>query len=146
MSEIDYFAAGDALRARVMAFEAEQLKKPQVALKVVIHNAPGIHARELHIPAGMDVTGAIHKYANLNTLSQGEMLLIDGEVAVHVKAPFTVVSPPGTKRVARTLTDCVWTTYFSTEMTDPDEVVAHFTTNNEQEYLAHCELLKLKGN
>lgn len=133
------------LRARVIDFEREQLKRPQVALKVVHHVSPGIMARELHIPAGTEVTGAIHKYANLNTLSQGEMLLLDGDQAVLVKAPYTVVSPAGTKRAALTLTDCVWTTYFATELTDPDEVVAHFTTNNEQEYLAHCERLKLEG-
>jgi len=133
------------LRARVLAFEGEQLKKPQVALKVVIHNSPGIQAREVHIPAGTELTGAIHKYANLNTLSQGTMLLIDGDQAKAVSAPITIVSPAGTKRAAKALTDCVWTTYFATNLTDPDEVVAHFTTNNEQAYLDHVERLKLEG-
>lgn len=133
------------MRARALAFEHGQLKKPQVALRVVIHNAPGIHARELHIPAGMEITGAIHKYANLNTLSHGTMLLIDGDNAVAVSAPYTVVSPAGTKRVALTLSDCVWTTYFGTDLTDADEVVAKFTTNDEHEYLAHCAALKLEG-
>ena len=134
------------LRLRVLAFEAEQLKKPQVPIKVVTYNSPRIHAREVHIPAGTEVTGAIHKYANLNTLSKGTMMLIDGDGQGQiVSAPFTVVSPAGTKRVARTITDCVWTTYFGTDLTDPDEVVDYFTTNNEQEYLAHCERLKLEG-
>lgn len=141
----DMTASQADMRKRVLAFEREQMKKPQVALRVATYNAPGVHARELHIPAGMEITGAIHKYANLNTLSQGAMLLIDGDKAVRVSAPYTVVSPAGTKRVALTLTDCVWTTYFGTDMTDADDVVAHFTTNTEHEYLAHCAALKLEG-
>jgi hypothetical protein len=135
----------DELRARVLAFEQEQMKKPQVELKVVHHFSHGVVARELHIPAGTEVTGAIHKYANLNTLSQGEMLLITESGAVHVKAPYTVVSPPGTKRAARALTDCIWTTYIGTFETDIEKIEQEFTTNSEQEYLAHAGVVQLEG-
>ncbi len=135
----------DDLRARVFEFEREQLKKPQVALRVVIHRAPGIHARELHIPAGMDITGRVHKYENLNILSQGEMLVTTENGIEHVKAPFTCVSPAGTKRAATTLTDCVWTTVLGTDEIDPDKVEELFTTNDEIGYLAFVESLKIEG-
>jgi hypothetical protein len=138
-------SAQDDLRARVLAFEQQQLQKPQVALKVVHHFSHGVVARELHIPAGVDLTGAIHKYANLNTLSQGEMLIATESGLLHVKAPYTVVSPPGTKRAATTLTDCVWTTYLGTNETDIEKIEAEFTTNSEQEYLAFSGVLTLEG-
>jgi hypothetical protein len=138
-------SAQDDLRARVLAFEQQQLQKPQVALKVVHHFAHNVVARELHIPAGLDLTGAIHKYANLNTLSQGEMLIATESGLLHVKAPYTVVSPPGTKRAATTLTDCVWTTYLGTNETDIEKIEAEFTTNSEQEYLAFAGVLTLEG-
>lgn len=135
----------DELRSRIFAFEEEQKKKPQVELKVVHHFSHGVVARELHIPAGVEVTGKIHKYANLNTLSQGEMLLITEQGAVHVKAPYTVVSPPGTKRAALALTDCIWTTYLGTHLTDAEQIEQEFTTNSEQEYLEHAGVLQLGG-
>lgn len=135
----------DELRRRVFAAEAIQKTKPQVELKVVHHFSHGVVARELHIPAGTDVTGAVHKYPNLNTLSQGTMLLATEQGWVEVSAPYTVVSPPGTKRAARTLTDCVWTTYLGTDETDVAKIEQAFTTNSEQEYLAHAAGLQLEG-
>lgn len=134
----------DSLRARVLQFESEQIKKPQVELRVVHHFSHGVCARELHIPAGTDLTGAIHKFSNLNILSKGEMLVTTEKGIEHVKAPFTIVSPPGTKRAARTITDCIWTTVFGTNETDPEKVVDHFTTNSEQEYLAFSGTLILE--
>lgn len=126
--------------------EREWISRPQAEMKVVIHRIAGIHARELHIPARVALTGAIHKYDNLNTLSEGQMLIAQEDGSwLFVQAPYTVVSPAGTKRLAVALTDCVWTTYFATDEEDPDKVVAEFTTNSEQEYLAHAGALTLEG-
>lgn len=133
-------------RQRLLTAEQQMLSMPQAKLKVVIHRIKGIHARELHIPARAALTGAIHKHENLNTLSDGKMLIAQEDGSwLFVQAPFTVVSPPGTKRAAIALTDCVWTTYFATDEEDPDKVVAEFTTNSEQEYLAHAGALTLEG-
>lgn len=134
------------LRARVAQFEKEQLMKPQVELKVFHHFAHGVAARELHIPAGTELTGAIHKYANMNTLSMGKMLLVMEDGLYYVEAPYTVASPAGTKRAALALTDCIWTTYFGTTETDPEKIVGMFTTNDEQEYLSFSGHLQLEGN
>lgn len=132
------------MRAKVFAFEKDQLKRPQVELQVVIHLSPGIHARELHIPAGTEITGRVHKFENLNILSQGEMLVTTENGLEHVKAPFTCVSPAGTKRAAITLTDCVWTTIFGTNESDPHVVIDLFTTNSEQEYINFSAPINIK--
>lgn len=131
-------------RRRLLAAEVKQLEQPQVPMQTAWHFAPGIAAKELRIPKGTEITGAIHKEATLNTLSEGTLLLFAPEGVVYLKAPYTVVSPAGTKRAALTLTDCVWTTFFATDLTEPEQIIDRFTTNDEQAYLEHARLA-LKG-
>jgi hypothetical protein len=133
----------DALRGKVHALEAQMLTLPQLDLRVVHYFAQGVYARELHIPKGTILTGAIHKYPNLNIMSQGELTVLTEEGPVRVKAPFTIVSPAGTKRVAYAHEDTIWTTVFGTQETDPDKIVDHFTTASEQEFLEHRAQLLL---
>ena len=72
------------------------------------------------------------------------MLTEDG--LVRVKAPFTVVSPPGTKRIAYAHSDCTWTTILATEETDPEKMEELFTVNTEAEFLEFAETQKLIGS
>jgi len=123
-------------RGKVEAIEAELLKLPQVAMEVRHHFAPGMYARELHIPAGTLLTGKIHKYAQINILSKGTIRVLTENGIEEVSASFTVVSPPGTKRIALAVTDCVWTTLLPTDEKDPDVIEEHFTVATEAEYEA----------
>lgn len=129
----------------VDAIEKIMLEMPQVELEVIHHFYNGVYARELHIPAGITLTGAIHHCENLNVLSQGEICVLVGDEMKHIKAPFAVMSPAGTKRIATTLTDCIWTTFFSTNETDPEKIVSEFTSKTTKQYLEHCENLRIKG-
>lgn len=133
------------MRTRVLAFEQEQLKKPQVVIPVEDNFFPGGYARTIRVPAGTEMTGAIHKYQNFNLLVSGELLIIAEDGPKHLIAPAQFWSPPGTKRVGQMLTDVVWTTIFATELTDVEEIIATFTCNSEQEYLAFTESLRLEG-
>jgi hypothetical protein len=112
------------------------LKLPQVELPVRHFFSPGVYARELTIFAGCILTGHVHKYEQLNILSAGKMrLLIDGQFR-DIEAPYTVVSPPGTKRIAFAITDCVWTTVLGTDDTDVQSIEETFICKSEEEYLA----------
>lgn len=135
----------DALRNKVHALEGAMLSLPQLDLHVVHHFSNGVYARELHIPKGTVLTGAIHKFENLNIMSKGDMTVLTENGPVRVQAPFTVVSPPGTKRVAYAHEDTIWTTIFGTELSDPDEIVDYFTTTSEQEFLSHRETYLIQG-
>jgi len=130
-------------RDKINVIEDEMRKHPQVDLPLKHYFSPGVYARELFIPAGTLLTGKIHKYMNLNILSAGEMAVMTGDEMKRVKAPFTVVSPPGTKRIAYAFTDCVWTTILGTEETDPDLIEDKFTASSEREYLEFVEQQKL---
>lgn len=131
---------------KITELEAQMRACGTIELEVKHHFSKGVYARELHIPAGTVLTGDIHKYENLNILSCGEMsVLIDGRIQT-VCAPFTVVSPPGTKRVAYAHTDCIWTTIHGTDKTDVDAIRAEFVTDTVEGYLEFRETLKLQEN
>ncbi len=131
----------DIPRSKVFEIEEKMRAMPQVALRVEHHYSPNVYARELHIPAGVALTGRVHKFDNMNILTQGEMSVSTEHGMKRIKAPYTIVSPAGTKRIALAHTDCIWTTILGTDETDPEKIEALFTTNDEQEYLAHSGIL-----
>lgn len=124
-------------------FEMEAIMKTMVQIDIQTKHyfSEGLYAREITIPAGVTLCGEIHKYRNLNILSKGEMLVYG---LGKVSAPFTVVSPPGTKRIAHTLTECVWTTIHATEETDVDKIKAHFVAQTEEEWLEFAGFNQLR--
>jgi hypothetical protein len=133
-----------ALRQKTFALEAMLKEMPQAKLKIIHHFSPGVYARELHIPADCTLTGEIHKYPQLNILSKGKIsVLLEGGIK-EIEAPFTVVSPAGTKRIAYTHTDCVWTTILHTFETDVELIEKHFIAKTEQEWLEFAELTQLR--
>jgi len=119
----------------VFALEAEMLKMPQVKLECFHYFSPGVYARELHLPAGTVTTGAVHRFENMNILSKGTISIATEDGPLTVSAPYTVVSPPGTKRAVYAHTDCVWTTILGTEETDVELIEKTFVCKTEQEYL-----------
>lgn len=127
--------------AKVEIVEAEMRKHEQVKIPIRHYFSPGVYAREITIPAGTLLTGRIHKYEQLNILSGGEISVLTQDGMVRVSAPFTVVSPPGTKRIAYAHSDCTWTTILATEETDPDRIEAQFTVETEQEFLEFSQKL-----
>jgi hypothetical protein len=128
---------GMSIRDKVFQAEAIMKEMPSAIhlTKLFHYFAPGIYARELHIPAGMTLTGKIHKYPQLNILSKGKISVLTEDGVMEVEAPFTVVSPAGTKRIAYAHTDCVWTTILNTSLKDVDAIEKEFTTDDENEWL-----------
>ena len=139
---------GWSMTARQKTFAMEDIMRamPQVDVPVKHHYGKGLYGREIAIPAGTTLTGRIHKFANLNVLLSGQMSVSmdDGEQHL-VTGPCVVVSPAGTKRIAHTVTDCVWLTFLGTDATDPEAIELEFTAADEQDYLTHCEQLQIKG-
>lgn len=135
----------DLVRQAVCDFEEWIRTLEPVEFPTRHYFSPGVYAREITIPAGTALTGKIHKYAQLNILSKGEMSVLTHEGVKRVAAPFTIVSPPGTKRAAIAHTECVWTTIHGTDETDLDKIEAHFIAQDEQEYLEFCKVLEVEG-
>ena len=128
------------LRGKV--FEVEDAMRRELKLldlPVKHHFAEGLYAREMFIPKGTVVTGHIHKRENMNIMSQGDLSVLTEDGIKRVKAPFTIVSPPGTKRIAYAHEDTIWTTIHPTDERDIEKIEAHFIAKTEQEFLAFCE-------
>lgn len=104
------------------------LQMPQVEMPLKHHFSKDLYGRELFIPQGTLLVGKIHKHQSLNILAQGEISLLTEDGVKRVKAPYTVVSKPGIKRVGYAHTDCTWITVHATKETDlqkiEDEVIA----------------------
>lgn len=134
-----------SLREKTFALETEMRRMPnQIQIEVIHHFSPGVYAREIHIPADTTLVGEIHKYPQLNILSQGEISVSTDDGIKRISAPFTIVSPAGTKRVAYAHTDCVWTTILHTEETDIDKIWNHFIAKDEDDWLAFSNADQLK--
>lgn len=106
------------VRGGILELEKAMLKLPQIEMETVHHFAPGVYARELQIPAGTLLTGKIHKTEHINVVSAGDISVLTENGVKRIKAPFTFVSKPGTKRLGLAHTDTVWTTFHVTDETD----------------------------
>jgi len=84
--------------------------------------APGCYAREMTMPEGMFIVGAIHKYSHVNILSKGRVRVLTELGCEEFSAPRTFISEPGIKRTVLVLEDAVWTTVHPTNSTDVAEI------------------------
>ena len=95
-----------------------------VELDVQHHFSDGLYARELFIPAGVCLVGALHKTKHMYMVVSGKCRVSSQYGNQEIVAPFMGETLPGTKRVIYAETDCVWVTYHPTELTDIDQIAA----------------------
>ena len=115
-------------RRTVLELEAAMREFPQVELEVKHYFSPGIYARELFIPAGIMLTGKIHRHDVLNIVSKGRLSVYKNGKLEVIEGPCTFLSPRGTKRAGYVHEDTIWTTVHATEETDlellEEEIIA----------------------
>lgn len=136
---------GVASIEQIQALEVTMREMPQEDIPVKHYFSEGVYAREIFIKKGTTLTGHIHKYSQLNILSKGEISVSTEDGIKRISAPFTIVSPPGTKRVAYAHEDCVWTTIHGTHEKDIDKIESQFIAKNQSDYLEFCNSLMIKG-
>ena len=110
------------------------------------HNfADGVYVREIFIPKGMIVVGKIHKHSHPNFLMSGDVsVFTEQEGPKRIKAPCSMISPAGTKRVVFSHEDSVWITVHVTNETDLDKIEQEVIAKTYKE-LPNNELRKLEG-
>lgn len=133
-----------SMRDKVNIIEARMRKFETLDLPVKHYFSQGVYARELFIPKGTLLTGKIHKFPQLNIMSQGDMSVLTEQGIVRVQAPFTIVSPAGTKRIAYAHEDTVWTTIHGTDETDLAVIEARFIAKDDADYRAFLEATQTK--
>ena len=114
-------------RKRLLALEDHMREHiTPIECPVRHHFAGGVYAREMTIPAGVLLTGKIHRYPQVNIVSKGRITVVTEEGMRTVEAPYTFVSPAGVKRLGYAHTDTVWTTLHGTHETDLEKIEAEF--------------------
>lgn len=134
----------DELHAKIDRIEAELRRGELLDLPLTHYFSHKVYAREMFIPAGTVVTGKIHKHENLNVMLSGELSVLTAGGIVRVRAPFIIVSPPGTRRVAYAHEDTRWLTVHGTSEQDLDKIEDEFVAQTLTEYRAFCAALKDK--
>ena len=82
----------------------------------------GLYVRTILIPAGSYLTSLVHKTDHPFILSAGEIIIYTQEGEHHLKAPFVDITPAGTRRFAKAVTDCLWTTIHRTDKQTESEI------------------------
>lgn len=107
--------------AQIIRLEEEILKLDQVEMPAVHHFAPGLYAREMFIPKGTVLTGAVHKVTHLSLFVGDITVWTDGGMK-RLTGHNTFVSKAGAKRVGYAHEDTWCTGFFPTDMTDVREL------------------------
>jgi len=97
---------------QIKRFQDALMQAPgQIDFKPNHYFADGQYVRELYLEANKDLVGKMHRHEHLVTLVSGECIVVTTEGREHIVGPRTWTSPPGVKRVIRTLTDCHFLTF-----------------------------------
>ena len=125
----------DGLRDAIFRLEDYVLDNlPPAELDWVHRFTPGMYAREMVVPAGVLVTGAIHKTEHLSIFLEGKMVIPDEKGGSKViTAPQVEICQPGAKRVGVAIEPVRWITVHPTELTTVEECEAAFFTNDPDE-------------
>lgn len=115
-------------RDQILKLEAVMKQMPQVDLAPHTHHhfAPGIYTRELFIPAGTVLTGAIHRHEIMNVLVSGTIKVTTDNGIELLTGPMIFNSQAGTKKAGFAITDVIWLNIHPTDLTDVDEIEKEF--------------------
>lgn len=114
-------ATGEPTREQILNIERFILECPQTETPTRHYFSPGLYAREMFIPAGTVLTGAVHKTEHLVQFDGDITVLTDGGMT-RLTGRHTFVSKPGVKRVGYAHADTWCTGFFVTDKTDVEEL------------------------
>lgn len=124
----------EEIRDLIAHVESKMKESPdQIAVPLKEYFSEGVYAREITMPKGSLVVGKIHKFKNLNIMTKGELTMISIDGVKRFKAPCTVVSSPGIKRLSFAHEETVWTTILGTNETDSEKIESHFIAKTYDE-------------
>lgn len=102
--------------------EALVKSKPQIDCRVVHKFTNGMYSRKLFMPADAEIVGMLHRTEHQWVALLGRTLVyVKGEGWIEVVAPDDGTTVPGTRRVFRTITPCVWITFHPTDIMPVDD-------------------------
>ena len=83
--------------------------------------ADGMYTREMHVPAGALIVGAIHKNEYFVTVLKGRIWVINEFGGSDIQAPASFTAKAGVKNIGYVLEDLVWSDIHKTDKTTIEE-------------------------
>ena len=136
----------EQIRGRIMDLESAMLSNPDQLIHIEPKHyfVPGLYAREIMIPAGVTLTGMIHKTEHLCVLSKGKVSVYTDEGMKTIEASTVVHSMPGMKRVLFAHEDSVWINFHHNPTNEQNlEKIEEIYTVKTFEELNNVELIKI---
>ena len=96
--------------------------------------ADGMYTRQIHIPAGHIVTGAIHKNEYFVNVTKGRLWVVSEFGSKEIIAPESFVAKAGVKHIVYTLEDTVWSDTHKTDKTTIPEAEKDIFVDSYQEF------------
>jgi len=84
----------------------------------------GAYVREIFMPKGLFLTSKIHKKTHPFFIMKGDVSVLNSEEggAVRIKAPYSGITPAGTKRILYIHEDTTWITVHVTDEVDLEKI------------------------
>lgn len=133
----------DVTRAKILQLEGMMKEcSEQILIEPVHYFADGLYAREITIPKGTLLTGKIHLFEHINIISKGDISVMTESGLKRIKAPATIISRPGIKRIGYAHSTTVWTTIHACNAKDEDEAEALLVVDTFEEFQQRCGILE----
>lgn len=127
------------IRRDIMTLESKMRQHPDVVIgdsdNIPLKHSfsDGCYVREIFIPKGTLIVGKIHKHSHPNFLMEGEVSVMTEEGPKRLKAPLSMISPAGTKRVVYAHENTVWITIHLTKEIDLEKIEKEIIAENYAE-------------
>ena len=124
----------ESTREKVVRLERLLQSCPQVDCPMKNYFSNGLYIREMTIPAGTVLTGAVHKTKHLITI-QGIAKVETENGVIEINGFAGFIAYPGAKRAIFAITETVVMNFHETDETDIDKLVSELTESQA------CELI-----
>lgn len=147
--EVKQLSKSNETRTKILEFEDAMLQLPGAhrgdwdKCPLTHTFADGIYVREIFMPAGMLIVSKIHKFEHPYFVLSGDVSVFTEEGAVRIKAPFSGITPAGTKRILYIHEDTTWITVHATKETNLEKIEEEIIAKTYNE-LPSKENLKLE--
>ena len=108
----DWNLPQEQVRKKIVNLEEVCLNLPQVETPITEYFSDGTYGREIFIPKGTCLVGAVHNTEWIIVVSRGKIKVVSEEGTRIIDAtekPVTFISPAGVKRAGYALEDTWWT-------------------------------------
>lgn len=110
--------------AQIDRLQTAMAAMPQLLIEPKHFFGTDVYVREVTLPADTTAIGKIHKTRHVCIISKGDVTVLTEHGLERIKAPATIISEPGTRRVVYAHEESVWTTIHGTKETDIDKLEA----------------------